>query len=259
MKKFLKIGLFVIATSIFFTACATKPVEKTVEKPKTKTTINDVLNDSFVYDSNQKLYRTKSPIIKTEESNALFSKFANFCSEKKGKLVYTTYYINKHYSNLYSKNIANVCEIDNEPYFIIHRANENSNIYYSVSMDAVAKRIYLNKKQPVFEKPIMASTEQSIQERKEIQKREIAREQKTKVLLGKKDQRTMTFFNSWRYSGSEASCSKKCTDINQRTTGFRTLKDALSNNWQLVSKGDDIEEAIDDNCTCSGSSVLVKK
>ena len=33
MKKFLKIGLFVIATSIFFAACATKPIPKNVEKP----------------------------------------------------------------------------------------------------------------------------------------------------------------------------------------------------------------------------------
>lgn len=259
MKRFLKIGLFVIATSIFFAACATKPIQKTVEKPKPKTTITDVLNDSFIYDSNQKLYRTKSPISKPEESNALFSKFANFCSEKNGKLVFTTYYINRYYANAYSNNIANACEIDNQPYFIIHRANENSNINYSVSMDEGIKRIYLSKKQPEYEKPTPESTEQTVQERKEIQKREVAREQKTKVLLGKINQKTMTFFNTWRYSGSEASCSKKCTDINQRTTGFKTLKEAISNNWQLVSKGDDIEEAIDDNCTCSGSSVLVKK
>ena len=259
MKRFFKIGLFVIATSIFFAACATKPIQKTVEKPKPKTTITDVLNNSFVYDSNQKLYKTKSPISTTEESNTLFSKFANFCSEKNGKLVFTTYYINRYYANAYSNNIANACEIDNQPYFIIHRANENSNINYSVSMDEGIKRIYLSKKQPEYEKPTPESTEQTVQERKEIQRREIAREQKTKVLLGKKDQKTMTFFNTWRYSGSEASCSKKCTDINQRTNGFKTLKEALSNNWQLVSKGDDIEEAIDDSCTCSGSSVLVKK
>ena len=259
MKEFLKIGLFVIATSIFFAACATKPIPKNVEKPKTKPTITDVLNNSFVYDPNQKLYRTKSPISTPEESNTLFSKFANFCSERNGKLVFTTYFINRYYANAFTNNLVNACEIDNQPYFIIHRANENSNIHYSVSMDEGIKRIYLSKKQPEYEKPTPESTEQSLQERKEIQRRESAREQKTKILLGKKDQKTMTFFNSWRYSGSEALCSKKCTDINQRTTGFRTLKDALSNNWQLVSKGDDIEEAIDDNCTCSGSSVLVKK
>jgi|GEM_PF-5075475 len=259
MKRFLKIGLFVIATSIFFTACSTKPIVKTtVEKPKIKT-INDVINDSFVYDTNQKLYRTKSPITKIEEGNALFSKFAKFCSEKNGKLVYTSYYINKHYANLYSKNIANVCEVDNEPYFIIHRANENSNIYYSISMDQIAKRIYLNKKQPEFEKPVMESTEQSIQERKEIQKREIAREQKTKLLLNKKGQRTMIFFDSWRDSGNKALCSTKCNALNVKTNGYKTLQEAISNNWQLVSKVGEIEEAIDDSCTCSGYSVLVKK
>ena len=96
IKNILKIGLFVISTSIFFTACANKSIEKKVEKPKVKT-IDDVLNESFEYDVNQKLYKTKTPITKEEEKNALVSKFTKFCSEKNGKLIYTNYYINKQY------------------------------------------------------------------------------------------------------------------------------------------------------------------
>ena len=53
IKNILKIGLFVISTSIFFTACANKSIEKKVEKPKVKT-IDDVLNESSEYDVNQK-------------------------------------------------------------------------------------------------------------------------------------------------------------------------------------------------------------
>lgn len=259
MKEFLKIGLFVVATSLFFNACANKAPVKNNEKQKIKT-IDNVLAESFVYDSNQKLYRTKAPITKAEDGNALISKFAKFCSEKNGKLVYTSYYINKHYANSYSNNLANACEVDKEPYFLIHQASENSNLYYSVSMDEAAKRIYSNKKQPEFEKPTPESTEQTIQERKEIQKREIAREQKTKLLLSNKSQqKTMTFFDSWRDSGNKALCSTKCNALNVKTNGYKTLQEAISNNWQLVSKVGEIEEAIDDSCTCSGYSVLVKK
>jgi hypothetical protein len=105
----------------------------------------------------------------------------------------------------------------------------------------------------------MINTQESIKERQEIQRREAAREQKTKVLFNKKDQRTMTFFDSWRYSGKEAICAKRCTDINKRTTGYSTVKEAVNNNWQLVSKVEDIEEAIDNSCTCSGYSVLLRK
>ena len=258
IKNILKIGLFVITTSIFFTACANKSIDKKIEKPKIKT-IDNVLADSFVYDSNQKLYKTKTPITKEEEKNALVSKFTKFCSEKNGKLIYTNYYINKQYVNSYSKNLANACEVDKEPYFIIHQANDNSNLYYSVSIDDAAKRIYLNRKPPEFEKPAIESTEQTVQERKEIQRREIAREQKTKILLSNKSQKTMTFFDSWRDSGNKALCSTKCNALNLKTNGYKTLKEAVSDNWQLVSKVGEIEEAIDDSCTCSGYSVLVKK
>lgn len=258
IKNILKIGLFVISTSIFFTACANKSIEKKVEKPKVKT-IDDVLNESFEYDVNQKLYKTKTPITKEEEKNALVSKFTKFCSEKNGKLIYTNYYINKQYVNSYSKNLANACEVDKEPYFIIHQANDNSNLYYSVSIDDAAKRIYLNRKPPEFEKPAIESTEQTVQERKEIQKREIAREQKSRILQTKKDERNMTFFDSWRDSGNKKTCLNKCNDINLKSNGYKTLQDATKNNWQLISKIGEIEEAIDDSCTCSGYSVLVKK
>ena len=260
IKKIFKIGLFVVTTSIFFVACSDKPtVEQKLEKPEV-ITINDVLNDSFEYDANQKLYKTKAPITKEEDKNALVSKFIKFCSEQNGKLIYSNYYINKHYVNSYSKNLANACEVDREPYFLIHQANDNSNLHYSVSIDEVAKRIYLNKRQPEYEKPTPESTAQTIQERKEIQKREIAREQKTKLLLSNKNQeKTMTFFDSWRDTENKALCSTKCNALNLKTNGYKTLKEALSNNWQLVSKVGEIEEAIDDSCTCSGYSVLVKK
>ena len=260
IKRIFKIGLFVVTTSIFFVACADKPtVEQKLEKAKV-ITINDVLEDSFEYDANQKLYRIKTPITKEEDKNTLVSKFIKFCSEQNGKLIYSNYYINKHYVNSYSKNLANACEVDREPYFIIHQANENSNLHYSVSIDEVAKRIYLNKRQPEYEKPTPESTAQTIQERKEIQKREIAREQKTKLLLNtKSQQKTMTFFDSWRDSENKALCSTKCNTLNVKTNGYKTLQEAISNNWQLVSKVGEIEEAIDDSCTCSGYSVLVKK
>jgi len=190
------------------------------------------------------------------------SKFDKFCSDKKGKLVNITYYINKTYVNSYSNNRATVCEINNEPYFIAHQARQNTNNFYSVSIDERIKKAYTNsKKHPKFEAetPTIINTQELVKERQEIQKREAAREQKTKLLFNKKDQRTMTFFDSWRYSGKEAICAKRCTDINKRTTGYTTIKEATANNWQLVSKVEDIEEAIDNTCTCSGYSVLLRK
>jgi hypothetical protein len=260
INKFLKIGLFVVVTSIFFTACANKSIVKNnVQKTKVKT-INDVLNESFIYDAKQKLYKNKST--KIEDRKILLSKLNKFCSDKKGKLVNSTYYINKIYVNSYSNNRATVCEINNQPYFIAHQATQNSSSYYSISMDEGIKKAYSNSKnhtQFESESPTLINTQDSIKERKEIQKREAAREQKTRLLFNKKDQRTMTFFDSWRYSGKEAVCSKRCTDINKRTTGYSTVKEAVNNNWQLVSKVEDIEEAIDNTCTCSGYSVLLRK
>lgn len=261
MREFLKIGLFIIAVSIFFTACSNKSIEKKVEKPKIKT-INDVLRDSFEYDANQKIYKSKSAINKIEDANILSSKFQKFCLEKEGKLVYTDYDINQNHTNSYPSNVTNICEVNNTPYFIIQKTGEPSNIYYFIGMDEQIKKDYLdykNNKQLELIKINKENTEKLIKERQEIQKREIAREQKTKILLGQKNQRTMTFFDKWRYSGSESLCSKKCNDINLKTTGYKSLKEALSNNWQFVSKVDDIEEAVDDNCTCTGSSLVVKK
>jgi hypothetical protein len=137
-----------------------------------------------------------------------------------------------------------------------------SNIYYSVLIDEDMMRTYhrKTKKQDFqIEPTVNAPIEQIMQERKEIQKREIAREQKTKLLLSQKNQKTMTFFDSWRYSGSEASCSKRCYDINVKNNGFKTIKEATSNNWQLVSKIEETEQMLDNSCTCTGSSVVLKK
>lgn len=270
INKFVKIIFFIIATSVFFTACANKSSNKNtkiVDKQKIKT-INQVLNDSFEYDANQRLYKHKS--IKAEDTNNLLSKIGQICSEKKGRIVYISYYINKNYVNSYTNNKAYICEINNEPYFISHHASQNSSSYSSISIDEHTKKAYLNYKKrtridsrfnSTFEiaKPSEENTENSIRERQEIQKREKAREQKTKLLFNKKNQRTMTFYNSWRYTEKEALCSKKCTNINKRTTGYSTLKEASNNNWQLISKIGEIEEAIDLNCTCIGYSVLLKK
>ena len=78
--------------------------------------------------------------------------------------------------------------------------------------------------------------------------------------MNKKDQKTMTFFDSWRYSGSESSCSRKCVDMNVKNYGFKSLKEALNTNWQLVSKAGEEEMTLDESCTCVGtSSVLSKK
>lgn len=261
INKFLKVGLFVISTSILFTACANKANVKNVKKvEQTKVkTINDVLNESFDYDANQKLYKNKST--KIEDTNTLLSKLGKLCSDKNGKLVNINYYINKNYVNSYSNNKASVCEINDETYFITHQASLNNNIYYSVSIDEKVKKVYQNFKNNQFEltPTITEDTQTVMKERQEILRREAAREQKTKLLFNKKDQKTMTFFDSWRYSGKEAPCSKKCTDLNKRSTGYSTLKEAVNNNWQFVSKAEEIEEAIDNTCTCSGSSVLVKK
>ena len=259
IKNILKIGLFVISTSIFFTACANKSIEKKVEKPKVKT-INDVLNESFEYDVNQKLYKNKD--VTENNTNDLLAKFEKFCSDKKGKLVYMDYYINQNYIRAYSNHKASVCEINSEPYFIAHQASEDSNIYYSVSMDEEVKKAYItykNKIQLELAKFNRENAQNLIKERQEIQKREIAREQKTRILQTKKDEKNMTFFDSWRDSGNKKTCLNKCNDINLKSNGYKTLQDAIKNNWQLISKIGEIEEAIDDSCTCSGYSVLVKK
>lgn len=258
--NFFKIGLFVVLTSIFFTACSNKSI-KSAEKVNPKPmSITDVLNDSFEYNKNQKLYKNKS--LKEDDVNKLSFRFGKFCSQKQGKLAYTDYYINQDYTKSYTDNKAIVCLINRVPYFITHQAKENSNVYYTVGMDEQIKKDYLDfkkNKQLELIKANQENAQNSIKEREEIQKRERAREQKTRMLLNKKGQRTMTFFDSWRYTGNKTSCSNKCTNINLKSTGFKTLKEAVSNNWQLVSKVGDIEEAIDDSCTCTGYSVLVKK
>lgn len=274
INKFLKIGLLIISTSVFFTACANKSFNnnvKKVEKPKNKT-MNDVLKESFEYDANQKLYKYKS--IKEENRNNLLSRFGEFCSDKKGKLVYINYYINRNYANSYSNNKAYICEVNNQPYFIGHIANKDSYIYYSVSIDEKTKEKYLNSKSDAplesnvespfdskFEAtlPSKENIEDNRKEKQEIQKRERAREQKTKSLFNKKDQRTMTFFDTWNNTGKSTLCPTKCKSINKRSTGYTTLKEATDNNWQVLSKVGETSEAIDDSCTCSGYSVLLKK
>jgi len=258
MKIFLKIGLFIVATSIFFTACADKVIEKNGAKSKSRT-ITEVLNDSFMYDANQRIYKIKSVINNIEDANNLVYKFERFCSEKNGQLIYTSFNINQDYARPNLRSKTNVCEVNNEPYFIIQQLGETSNISYSVSTDEITKKSYLTYKEQITERSSKEYIDKMNKERLEIQKREIAREQKTRMFQNKKDEKTMTFFSSWRYTGSEATCSKKCTDMNVKNTGFKSLKDAQNSNWQLVSKVEEIEEAIDDYCTCSGSSLTLKK
>ena len=206
--------------------------------------------------------KNRFEISNVNDANKLLAKFENLCSQKQGQLIGQAYFINKDYTKTHTNNKAGVCQINDEPFFIIHEATYDSNIYYSVLIDEDMMRTYhrKTKKQDFqIEPTVNAPIEQVIQERKEIEKREIAREQKTKLLLGQKNQKTMTFFDSWRYSGSEAACSKRCYDINVKNNGFKTLKEATSNNWQLVSKIEETEQMLDNSCTCAGSSVVLKK
>lgn len=261
IKKFLEIGLLIISTSIFFTACAEKVAETNNEKTKSKT-ISDILNESFEYDENRKIYKTKFTIDKVNDANNLVFKFEKLCSDEKGQLIYTSYFINQTFARRNFTNIVNVCEVNNEPYFFIQQSKDTSNIYYAVTTDELHKNNYLNikhNKQLELEMTKKEFSEKSVIERQEIQRREIAREQKTKSLFSKKDEKTMTFFDSWRSSNNQGACSKKCTDINIKNNGFKTLKEAQNNNWELISRVGDTEEALDDFCTCSGSSVLLKK
>ena len=69
----------------------------------------------------------------------------------------------------------------------------------------------------------------------------------------------MTFFDSWKQMGNDPICSTKCKSINKRSTGFSTLKEATDNKWQIISKIGETSEAIDGTCTCTGSSVILKK
>ena len=280
INKILKILLFITATSVLFTACANKSPNKNIKKIEKVTgkNINDILNDSklFEYDARLKLYKNKST--QEQNRNDLLLRFGNLCSDKKGKLVYINHFINKSYVNSYTNNKAYICEVDNIPYFIAHIASQNSNSYLSISIDEKIKKEYLDKQNDIksesnietipgttsvskFEAilPNQGSIEDSIKEREEIQKRERAREQKTKLLFNKKDQTTMTFFDSWKQMGNDPICSTKCKSINKRSTGFSTLKEATDNKWQIISKIGETSEAIDGTCTCTGSSVILKK
>lgn len=257
MKKILNIGLFIFITSIFLSACADKVIEKNSNKSKTKN-LTETLNESFNFNENQKIYINKFEIATNEDSDNLIFKFEKFCKEKKGELVYTDFYINQNYIKSNYKNKTNICEVNNEPYFFIQQSVNRSDYTYSISIDEQTMTYYKNYKN---NKSLNSETsEKMVKERSEIQKREIAREQKTKAILNKKDQKTMTFFDSWRYAGSEANCSRKCIDMNVKNYGFKSLKEALNTNWQLVSKAGEEEMTLDDSCTCSGvSAVLTKK
>ncbi len=257
MKNLLKIGLFIFITSIFLTACVDKTIEKNSNKSKTKD-LTEILKDSFDFDDNQKLYRSKFEITTNEEANNMVFKFEKLCREKKGELVYTDFYINQNYMKSNYKNQTNICEVNNEPYFFIQQSLNRSDYIYSISIDEQTMIYYKNYKNSKSLNP--ETIEKMSKERLEIQKREIAREQKTRAILNKKDQKTMTFFDSWRYSGSESSCSRKCVDMNVKNYGFKSLKEALNTNWQLVSKAGEEEMTLDESCTCVGtSSVLSKK
>ena len=145
INKFLKIGFFVIITSILFTACANKANVKNVKKVDQVNvkSISDILNDSnklFEYDANQKLYKNKST--KIETTNNLLTELGKLCSDNKGKFVSMNYYINKNYVNSYPNNKASVCEVNNEAYFITHQANTNDNIYYSSNTDKYQHRYH---------------------------------------------------------------------------------------------------------------------
>ena len=141
INKFLKIALFIGATSVLFTACANKTPKnvKKVEKPRVEN-INNVLNDAkvFEYDSRQKLYRNK--FTQEQNRNDLLLKFGKLCSDKKGKLVYIDHFINRSYVNAYANNKAYICEVDKAPYFIAHVASQNTNSYFSISVDEKIKK-----------------------------------------------------------------------------------------------------------------------
>ncbi|MDZ7819950.1 MAG: hypothetical protein U5K55_15660 [Aliarcobacter sp.] len=279
INKFLKTVLFIAVTSVLFTACVNKSPDKNIQKVKKIKiqNINNILNDPkiFEYDARLKLYKNK--FTQEQNRNDLLLKFGNLCSHKKGKLVYINHFINKTYVNSYINNKAYICEVDNLPYFIGHIASQNSNRYLSISIDEKIKKEYLDKQNDMksesnfettdtrldtkFEAtlPIQVSGQEAIKEREEIKKRERAREQKTKLLFNKKDQTTMTFFDSWKQTGKDPLCSTKCKSINKRSTGFTTLKEATANKWQIVSKVGETSEAIDQTCTCVGSSLILKK
>ena len=279
INKFLKILLFITASSVLFTACANKSPNKNIKKIENVKgqNINNILNDPklFEYDPRLKLYKNK--FTQEQNRNDLLLRFGNLCSHKKGKLVYINHFINKTYVNSYTKNKAYICEVDNVPYFIGHIASQNSNRYLSISIDEKIKKEYLDKQNDMksesdfettdtrldtkFEAtlPTQVSGQEAKKEREEIQKRERAREQKTRLLFNKKDQTNMTFFDSWRQTGKDPLCPTKCKSINKRSTGFTTLKEATASKWQIVSKIGETSQTVDETCTCTGSSLILKK
>ena len=258
INKFLKIVLFIAAAAVLFTACANKSPKnvKKVEKPKVEN-INNVLNDAkvFEYDSRQKLYRNK--FTQEQNRNDLLLKFGKLCSDKKGKLVYIDHFINRSYVNAYANNKAYICEVDKAPYFIAHIASQNTNSYFSISVDEKVKKEYLDKQNDMeFESSLettVDSTPTSVPNPK-FQATPPSQES-----FDKKDQTTMTFFDTWKQTGVDTLCSTKCKSINKRSTGFTTLKEATDTKWQIVSKIGETSEMVDNTCTCTGSSVVLRK
>ena len=100
--------------------------------------------------------------------------------------------------------------------FIKHKINSKLTNIGFMKTNVVAAAGFAENHQFEITPAVKEDTQTVIKERQEIIRREASREQKTKLLFNKKDQKSMTFFDSWRYSGKEVLCSKKCTDLNKR-------------------------------------------
>mgnify|MGYP000955636844 CR=1 FL=1 len=68
IKSILKLLSFFMIVLLSFDACSNKGIVKKTEKLKAKT-IDEILDESFEYNENQKIYKNKFDIVNEDDAN----------------------------------------------------------------------------------------------------------------------------------------------------------------------------------------------
>jgi hypothetical protein len=186
-------------------------------------------------------------------------------------------FINKHIDNSSMNKSPSIkaCIKNNNYLFILieqgynqfnkaTRQSFNDKMYFISSDENNQKKYisFINKVKNENEKR-MKEIEENIKKKKEEHDKKALEELKRIDMLRiRKGQHVVRFFNSYTFNENrvkESDCANQCTSKNIEDSGYTSMDKALENGWEFISKLDSVSYKVSENCTCTGTNVLIKK
>ena len=160
----------------------------------------------------------------------------------------------------YQNGMICIRQNDEPMFFRFYSDYKGERGYFDYSKETISEYINYKRKQEINKQKFFTEYEK----RKKLEREQEALKEKQKIarvkqLRSQTGQKTMTFFDNWRFNGDELLCRTKCQEKNLMNNGYLSLQYALNDGWQFVTKINEISFNPNPDCQCIGAQVLLKK